>query len=267
MPRVSVIMGIYNEKNRENVIKAIDSVLTQTYKDFEFIICDDGSTEDFYKWLSDYCKKDSRIKIIRNRGNQGLSVALNNCLKEAAGEYIVRMDADDISVRERLEKQVKFMDENARYVMAGSNVELIDDAGKWGERKLVEKPEEKDFLFNSPFVHPSIIIRSEVIKELGGYSTEKYALRNEDYDLFMRMYAAGFKAYNIQQILLKYRESRDSYSKRKYIYRINESKVRYKGYKSMGILKGNLRYVIKPLLVGLIPRNIMMRIKARRYTK
>ena len=106
MPKLSVLMGIYNEKRKEQVELAISSILNQSYRDFEFIICDDGSTKEFFLWLQEYCKTDERIRLIRNEKNAGLAVALNRCLTEAKGEYIARMDADDISLPDRFEKQI-----------------------------------------------------------------------------------------------------------------------------------------------------------------
>lgn len=108
MPEISVIMGIYNA-NKKQAAQAIDSILKQTLTDFEFIICDDGSKEFFFQWLRKYCKKDSRIVLLRNRKNRGLAVPLNHCLSCASGTYIARMDADDCSHRRRLEKQAAFL--------------------------------------------------------------------------------------------------------------------------------------------------------------
>lgn len=264
MPKVSVIMGIYNEKNKKQTALAIDSILNQTYKDFEFMICDDGSDEACYQWLTEYCRKDGRIHIIRNETNAGLSIALNHCLEHVSSEYVARMDADDLSKPVRIEKQVAFLESHKEYSLVGSNAELIDHNGIWGERKLTEKPEKEDFLYTSPFIHPSIVMRTEALRQLNGYSTEKYALRVEDYDLFMRAYTQGMKGYNIQENLIQYREDRASYQKRKYRYRINECKVRARGFKQLGIRRGNIRYVIKPLIVGLVPARLAMRVKKKK---
>ena len=267
MPEISVIMGVYNEKNHNQVVRALDSILMQTFSDFEFIICDDGSEEEEYWWLKKYSEKDQRIQIIRQDSNQGLAAALNTCLKKAQGKYIARMDADDIARKDRLEKEREFLDIHKEYALVGSNAALIDEQGTWWQRTLKANPKREDFLFTSPFIHPAIMMRKEVYDVLCGYSTEKYALRTEDYDLFMRMYAKGYRGANIQENLLCYREDRNAYGKRKYRYRINEMKVRYKGFKANGILKGNLFYVITPLVVGLIPVRLMQWNKKRRYKK
>lgn len=267
MPEISVIMGVYNEKNHEQVMAAVDSILMQTFTDFEYIICDDGSVMEEYQWLQQYCKKDERIHLIRQESNKGLAVALNTCLENAQGRYIARMDADDIAEKDRLEKERDFLENHQEYALVGSNVTLIDDDGTWGERAVTAFPQKKDFLFASPFIHPAIMMRKDVYEALGGYSTREYTLRTEDYELFMRMYANGYQGANIQENLLAYREDALAYTKRKYRYRINEMKVRYYGFKANGILRGNWKYVIKPLLVGLIPAKLMQWNKKRRYKR
>lgn len=256
-PSLSIIMGVYNEKNTSQVKKAINSILNQTWNDFEFIICDDGSDKSFSDWLCSYCKKDKRIRFIRNKQNAGLAVTLNHCLKIASGDYIARMDADDISVPERLEKQVHFLEKNTEYAMVGSNAKLIDSENVWGRRIMPEKPQKEDFLKNSPFIHPSMLFRADALRKLNGYSNQDYALRAEDYELFMRAYSMGMRGYNLQECLILYREDKNAYKKRKYRYRICEYHVRKKGFHSLGIHKGNFRYVIKPLIVGLIPKKIL----------
>lgn len=256
-PSLSVIMGIYNEKNLTQVKAAIDSILNQAWDDFEFIICDDGSDKSLYNWLCKYCQKNSRIQIIRNKSNMGLAMTLNHCLKYAKGKYIARMDADDISVPERFEKQIHFLEKNTEYAMVGSNARLIDEENIWGRRIMPEKPEKKDFLKNSPFIHPSMVFRADALRQLHGYSNQNYALRTEDYELFMRAYSMGMRGYNLQECLILYREDKNAYKKRKYRYRICEYHVRKKGFQSLGIYKGNFRYVVKPLIVGLIPKSVL----------
>lgn len=265
MAKISVIMGVYNEENKEHVALAIRSVLNQTYSDFEFIICDDGSQFSFYQWLQEYCSKDERIILLRNEKNAGLAATLNRCLRHASGIYIARMDADDISEKTRFEKQVDFLNRHPQYALVGCNATMIDGGGAWGENLRLEIPQKTDFLHTSVFIHPSIMIRQEILEKLGGYEEGDWAKRTEDYELFMRLYAEGYFGYNMQERLLCYREDRKSYQKRKYRYRMNEFRVRYRGFKSMGILRGHLIYVIKPLIVGLIPSAIMPKFRRRKF--
>ena len=107
-------MGAYNVGNKKILEKSINSILNQTYKDFEFIICDDGSTDNTLDIISNICQNDKRVRIIKNNKNKGLTYSLNHCLKYAKGEYIARMDADDESTLDRFEKQLKFFRRKSR---------------------------------------------------------------------------------------------------------------------------------------------------------
>lgn len=264
MSEISVLMGTYND-NRSYTALAIDSILNQTVTDFELIICDDGSDAAFFTWLLEYCKKDTRIRLLRNRKNRGLAAVLNRCLRYAAGRYVARMDADDRSERNRLERQVAFLKAHPEYAFVGCNARLIAKQGVWGERRLERVPQKESFLNTSPFIHPAVMFRREVLKGCGGYCESRRVLRAEDYELFMRLYASGQRGYNIQEMLLDYREDDRSYAKRKYRYRLLECGVRFQGFSRLGIVKGNLRYVGKPLLAGMIPYRIMKRMRTRRY--
>ena len=266
MCKVSIIMGIYKMIEKENLVKlAIDSILNQTYKDFEFIICDDGSNDGTYEMVKNLTKNDSRVILIKNNQNKGLAYSLNHCLSIAKGKYIARMDADDISMPDRLEKQIKFLDQHLEYAVVGCNLLFIDDRNIWGKRILAEKPTKKSFLFTSPFCHPAIVMRKEILDKVNNYKVEKITRRAEDYDLFMRIYANGYKGYNIQEFLYQFRENRDAFKRRAYKYRLDEVQIRYRGFKMLGLMPKGFLYVIKPLIVGLIPLVILS--KMRKYRK
>lgn len=261
MAKISVIMGVYNAEKRFALLKdSIDSILNQTYSDFEFIICDDGSTDNTFYILKEFEKKDNRIKIIKNETNKGLTHSLNHCLKMSNGEYIARMDDDDISHNIRFEKQIEVLEKNREFDIVGINANLFDDNGIWGEKCYPEILQKKDFLFTSPVTHPTIMARRIAFESVNGYEEKKYTNRTEDYDLFMRMFSKGIKFYTIQQKLFDYREDKNSYKKRKYRYRINEAIVRAKGFKKLDLYPIGIVYVVKPLIVGLIPGFIMRKL-------
>lgn len=268
MCEVSIIMGIYKMIKKKNLVKlSIDSILNQTYKDFEFIICDDGSNDGTYEMVQDLIKNDKRVILIKNDENKGLAYSLNHCLSIAKGKYIARMDADDISMPDRLEKQIGFLNEHLEYAMVGCNLLLINDKGIWGKRILVKEPTKKSFLFTSPYCHPAIVMRKEVLDKVNNYKVEKITRRAEDYDLFMRIYANGYKGYNMQEFLYQFREDNDAYKRRAYKYRIDDVQVRYRGFKALGLMPSGFLYVIKPLIVGLIPQKILCQLRKLRIEK
>jgi glycosyltransferase involved in cell wall biosynthesis len=128
-PKVSVVMSVYN--GEKYLCEAIDSILNQTFENFEFLIVNDGSTDRTLEILQSY--RDPRIKVINNERNIGLTASLNKGLKIAKGEYVARMDADDVSFPHRLEQQKAFLDRNPRVAMVGSWAEVIDESGKTQE--------------------------------------------------------------------------------------------------------------------------------------
>ena len=254
---ISVIMGIYNIPSKEILEKSINSILNQTYENFEFIIIDDGSTNETFTWAEEICNGDERVLLIKNEKNMGLVKTLNRCLEHVHGEFIARMDGDDCSQLNRFEKEIEFLKKNDDYSLVCCNVNLFDDNGVWGKRSCPEIINKKDFLFGSPIVHPTIMIRSKDLLEVNGYRDSWETNRTEDYDLFMRLFSAGKKIYTIQECLLDYREDEICYSKRKYKYRINEFVVRLKGFKSLKLYPIGYIYAFKPLIVGLIPQKVL----------
>lgn len=258
---ISVLMGIYNIPSKEILEKSINSILNQSYKNIEFIIIDDGSTNDTYKWAKEITKNDKRVILKKNEKNLGLTKTLNKCLKLATGEFIARMDGDDYSHKDRFEKQLSFLKNNKEYQLVGCNIENFDENGVWGKRIVPEIIKKEDFLFTSPIPHPTIMTYKKNLESVNGYRETWQTDRNEDYDLFMRMFSKGMKMYNIQEILFSYREDQKCYSKRKYKYRICEMIVRARGFKELKLYPKGIPYVIKPLIVGLIPQKILKKVR------
>lgn len=263
-PDISVIMGIYNTKNREYLEKAIKSILNQTYNNFEFIICDDGSTNDSLKWAMDICRGDNRVVFIKNDRNRGLSYTLNHCLSIAKGKYIARMDDDDYSHKERFDKQISILKNNPEIDLVSCNINLFDEKGIYNQKKYPEYIKNKDFLFNSPIVHPAVMAKKKSFEIVDGYRDQKETVRVEDYDLFMRMKEKNVKMYVIQECLFDYRDDREnSIRRKKYKYRINEFFVRINGFKNLNLMPIGFIYAIKPLIVGLIPISVIRKIKEK----
>ncbi|HDL01964.1 MAG TPA: glycosyltransferase, partial [candidate division Zixibacteria bacterium] len=181
-PKVTVLMSVYNDERY--LSESVDSILNQTYKDFEFLIINDGSTDRSREILESY--SDPRIRLVRNDGNIGLTRSLNKGLALAMGEYIARMDADDISLPERLEKQVGFLDADSSVGVLGINSLLIDEDGNVLEK--LQRPVTHDsimaeMLTENRFVHSSVMLRKKLLK-MSGYYDEKLDMA-QDYELFL----------------------------------------------------------------------------------
>ncbi|MGI5894069.1 MAG: glycosyltransferase [Candidatus Merdivicinus sp.] len=263
-PEISIIMGVYNPEKRR-LFQAVHSIMRQSFDNWEMLLYDDGSDEAFARIIRKAAALDSRIQYIRDNQNHGLSHALNECLFHAEGQYIARMDDDDIAAKDRLQKQSDFLDAHPQFQWVGSNAELMDENGIWGYQKMPETPSKRDFLFNSPYIHPTVMFRREVLLKNRGYSTARRNRGNEDYELFMRLHSTGNRGYNLQEPLLQYWESYTSYRKRTYQRRIREMKVRSKGFQELGILnKATFPYVLKPLLVGAVPAFVHYSIRRKR---
>ena len=265
--RVSVIMGVYNQMDREALNDAVDSILAQTMQDFEFIIYDDGSVPRAAEYIRQLSAKDDRIRVVGQKENHGLAFSLNECARLARGRYVARMDADDISRRDRLEVQCRFMDNHPDMDWCGSNALLFDKNSVWGSRKMPAYPQAGDYLRFSPYIHPSVMYRRELLEKYH-YSTEKSMLRCEDYEIFMRLYRKGYHGYNIQKNLLYYREDMNSYARRGFPQRMNEAKLRYHNFKEMGILlpKGWI-FVLRPILGAFVPNQMIAAIKRKESSK
>ena len=210
IPKISVLMPVYN--GEKFLREAIESVLNQSYKDFEFLILDDGSTDNSIKISESF--SDPRIKIIK-LNHSGIVKALNEGLKLSKGEYIVRADADDISLPQRFEKLLKFMEENKDTAVCGSWATSINEREEYiGEMNYppVNAKEIKNYaLLHNPFIHPSVIICKEALGEIGGYRNFKH---NEDYELWTRI-LYKYNGHNLPEPLLKYRIHQNQITKKK----------------------------------------------------
>jgi len=194
-------MSVFNIK--EYVVESIESILNQTFKHFEFIIIDDGSSDKTREILKSL--KDSRIRLIFNEKNIGLTKSLNKALKLARGEYIARQDGDDISLPQRFERQLEFLDKNPEIKVIGTFGYSIDKKGEILRKETFPVyPEEikKNLIIKNPFLHPSILIKKEVLQEVGGYN-EKFTT-TQDYELWFRILKVS-KGANLPLFLLKKR--------------------------------------------------------------
>ena len=249
--KISIIMGIYNCAS--TLDEAVQSLLNQTNKEWKLIMCNDASTDDTYLVAKKYADEYENIILISNDENRGLNYTLNHCLKYVDTKYVARMDGDDISLPTRLEKEINFLENNPEYAIVSTNMIYFDETGDWGKSNALRKPQKKNFVKGTPFCHAPCMVRTDAYKAVDGYSEGKNLLRVEDYHLWYKMYLKGFKGYNIEEPLYKMRDDRNAVNRRKYRYRINEAYVRYLIVKNYKLSKINYLYILRPLVVGLLP--------------
>ncbi|MCP8310247.1 MAG: glycosyltransferase [Candidatus Methylarchaceae archaeon HK01M] len=210
-PKITILMSVYN--GEKYLREAIDSILNQTFKDFEFLIINDGSTDRTVEILRSY--HDSRIKIITNEKNMGLTKSLNKGLKIARSEYVARMDADDISYSRRLEVQYEYMKKNPDVGIVGSWNDVIDDKGNTIDyRKHSLSSEDIYYILNfrNCLTHSSILFRRDLIINNGGYN-ENISVAS-DYELWNRISKIA-KIYQIPKSLVKWRRTKKSITSKK----------------------------------------------------
>ena len=203
-------MGFFNAAS--TVKKAVKSVIDGYEGEMEIILCDDASTDGSAEEILSL--NDNRITLIRNTENKGLGYCLRECVKLARGEYIVRMDADDVSLPDRIAKQIAFLEEHKEIAFCGTGAYLSYEGKRWGKRSYPPFPDVKVLLKRNPFIHPTVVFRKSALTEAGNYSADRKYLRCEDYELFFRMYAHGERGANLEEFLLEYEEAPFSKGKR-----------------------------------------------------
>ena len=252
---ISVITGIYN--CAETLPEAIDSILNQTYDGWKLILCDDGSSDNTYDIAKDYAERyPQKIILIKNDKNMGLNYTLNHCLEYADTEFVARMDGDDISTPDRFEKEIGFLCVHPEYAIVSCPMIYFDENGEWGRGKAEGEPSRLSVVKGTPFCHAPCMVRKEAYDAVGGYTVDNKFLRVEDYDLWIKMLAKGYRGYNLSECLYKMRDDRNAKNRRKFKYRINEVRVKAKAVRELHLSKTNYIYVIRPLIVGLLPTGL-----------
>lgn len=253
--KVSVIMGIYNCAS--TLPEAIDSIVNQTYENWELIMCDDGSKDNTYQVAESYqCKYPDKIVLIKNEKNMGLNYTLNHCLKYVKGDYIARMDGDDISLPTRFEEEVKFLINNTRYSIVSTPMIYFDEKGDFRIGRGNGEPKIQDFPKGTPFCHAPCMVKKEAYFAVNGYSVADNRLRVEDWDLWIRMYEKGYRGYVLATPLYKMRDDRNAYNRRKFKFRLNEAKVSASAIKKLNIPMYYYVWILRPIVVGLLPKSI-----------
>lgn len=264
--KISVIMGIYN--CGDTLAEALDSILAQTYTHWNLIMCDDGSTDNTYAVAEMYCRRyPEKMILLKNDRNTGLNFTLNRCLKEVDGEYVARMDGDDLSMPDRLEKEIAALRAHPDLMIVSTAMQHFDESGVWGLGTVIPFPQPKDFVWGTPFCHAPCLVRREAYKAVEGYTDKPEFLRAEDYELWVKMYEKGYRGMNLEEPLYQMRDDRRAVLRRKFKYRITEFRVRCAAVNRLHLSKIGYLYALRPLLIGILPAGLYRYLHRKRLQK
>ena len=259
MPKVSVLMSTYNDARF--LPEALNSVLSQSFADWELLVINDASSDTTEEILRDYHSRDARINFSTNLSQKGLITNLNFALAKAQGEFVARLDSDDIWIDEnKLKKQISFLNENPDYCLVGTWAEVVDESSK----KLYNfTPPDKDreirkeILWHNCFVHSSIMARRKNILDAGGYNPEqKYT---EDYALWLKM-GVSSKFANLPEILVRYRVKAAGITQTKNLTQISAVLTLVKAYQTRypGYFKAKIKWWLQRLFTAIVgPKNLV----------
>lgn len=260
MKRVSVIMSVFNCE--KFLASAIESIVQQSFSDFEFIIFDDASTDESKKIIESFASEDSRIIPVYNAQNQGLTKNLNKGIAMSDGDYIARMDADDIALEDRLRNQVQFLESNAHIDIVGTSAIDIDENGSQLQKR--QAPETHDKIIEllpkaNPMIHSTIVFRKKSLEKIDFYN-ESYRT-TQDYEMWFRAAGNGMLFYNLQDVLLLYRMDNNYHRRKSIRYRLYDCKLRLQSFKYLGIPKYKYYYALIPIILGLLPQKVYDSVK------
>lgn len=235
-PLVSVIMSVYNCKS--SLSDALRSIKEQTYTNWEIIICDDASTDGTLELIKEEMKgfDGERFKLITNESNRKLAFSLNRCLEIARGEYVARMDGDDISEVHRFEEQIKFLESNPEIDLVGSSMQRFNDRG-FGDIVYPPTNEPDKWSLGKtssvPFNHATILARRTVFEKVGNYTVSWRTERGQDLDLWFKFFGTGLVGRNISEPLYRVREDEAAIRRRTPKARLGAVITRIKGSRNL----------------------------------
>ena len=211
-PKISVVMSFYKEP-LQWISSAVCSILDQSFQDFEFIIiCDNPENAEGIAYIREEAEKDCRIRLIENKFNIGITKSLNRGLEISRGEYIARMDADDIAFAERFEMQASFLDSHEDISVCATNVHSINAKGRIIRRNKYSRKLDSDHLFiSSSIAHPSVMFRRELLEVRKPLYNEDYPY-SQDYELWQHLFLKGYKIHTLPKTLMLYRKSMNQIS-------------------------------------------------------
>jgi len=257
---ISVVMSVYNaEKYLEEAIK---SILNQTYQDFEFIIVNDCSNDRSSAILNDYNKNYDKIKLLNNTENIGLTKSLNKAIAVSKGDFIARMDADDISEPNRFERQVGYLKTHKDIDILGTFSNDINGQGDVFRKRTT--PVNHDDIVKMlpklcPISHPTVMFRKDSLASIGFYN-ERFRT-SQDLEMWFRAAGVGLRFANIPEFLFKYRMDSDFLYRKTFQFRWNDYKLRLEGFKYIKLPWYKYGFALIPILLGILPSSVYNSLK------
>lgn len=252
-PRISVLMAIYN--CADTLEEALNSLIKQTYQNYKVILCDDCSTDKTYEVAERFISKyPDKFILIKNEKNMKLPYSLNRCLEYADTEYVARMDGDDLSKPERFQKEIEFLDSYPEFALVSCPMEYFDEKGIFMVGKATLNPSKKNFINGTPHCHAPVMIRTEALKSVGGYTVEKWTQRGQDVHLWAKLYSKGFKGHNLEEALYAMRDDNNAFKRRTLKEAIYSFKRSYEIFRLLGLSRFYLLYNLKAVAVALSPK-------------
>ena len=251
MSRVKVSVLMASHDCAGYIDECLDSILGQDYPDFEVIVCDDCSVDGTYERLLERQRCDVRIKVLRNSTNKRQAFSLNRCYEESSGEYLMLHDADDMSLPNRMGAQVDVLERERGIAFVSCAMRLFDESNPSLDKVVAiakEYPTKLDFLGKQPFHHPATMLRRDCFDAVGGYRVCDETRRNQDFDLYARLYAAGFKGKNMGEALYLYRENSGAVARRSLDSRKSEFDIRKSSFKVLGLMPLAAPFLLRPYL-------------------
>lgn len=257
MPAISVIMSVKNGANMLD--RSISSILNQTFSDFEFIICDDGSTDNTLDILKKYREQDSRIIVLHNDESQGLAYSLNKCIEVSHSNILARQDADDWSDEKRFEIQYPFVINHPEYAIVGTQWYNVTGDGSIKTSDVKTCPTAKDQIKGGLYMHPSWMMRKDMVEKVGYYTVNKYTLRSQDYHLVMKVLGAGMKLYNMREKLYYYTVDNNTMKRHLNWKRVTGLMwIRWDSYRRNHLPIWCYIFILKPVVTNIMPKSLMM---------
>lgn len=251
-PLISVVMGVYN--GEKYLAMGVESIINQTFTQWEMIICDDGSNDNTWDLLQHYAQQDRRIRVIRNESNCGLAFSLNRGIALAQSNILARQDADDVSVPDRFAVQYPFVLEHPEFAIVGTSWNNVGEDGEGWITTPVEFPEAKDLIWDGGFMHPSWMMRKDQLEKVGFYTVGENTRRDQDYHLVLKLYGAGMKMCNMQQVLYHYTNDTGTFSRTKNWKRVKGLMwIRWDGYRRNRFPFWVYLVALKPFVKNLLP--------------